>query len=58
MAEVILESRVQVVLEGLSFTCSVEEAEELRDLLLEQLPVEREVVQFGFGPSLEVADNE
>lgn len=64
MAEVYLESRVQVVLENLSFTCTVDEARELLEQLQDVLPVDEKVVNtggsFGFGPPQdeEVNDDE
>ena len=55
MAEVYLESRVQVILENLSFTCSLDEARELLEQLLDALPADEKVVNtggsFGFGPA-------
>lgn len=51
MAEAVLEQRVRIEIEenGLSFTCSIESAEELRDYLVDILPVSEGKRQFGFG---------
>lgn len=61
MTHVVLESRVQVSpYDGLTFTCSVEEARDLVEQLLAVLPPEESVINTGgtFGFALEKREDD